>query len=43
MPFDKSGLSLSENSDHDHKKRTFQPGEAFEDIAFRPEFEIVKF
>jgi hypothetical protein len=25
------------------KKRTVQPGDAYEDTAFKPEFEIVKF
>jgi hypothetical protein len=35
---------LSENLDHHPpKKRTVQPGYAFEDTAFKPGFEIVKF
>jgi hypothetical protein len=35
--------SLSENP-HDHpQKRTVQQGDAFEDTAFKPGFEIVKF
>jgi hypothetical protein len=39
---------LSENRDHHlqkktKKKRNVQPGDAFEDTAFKPGFEIVKF
>ncbi len=44
MSLDRSWLPLSENPDHrPQKKRTVQPEDAFEDTAFQPGFEIVKF
>ncbi len=37
-------LRLSQNLDHQPpKKRTINPGDAFEDTAFKPGLEIVKF
>jgi hypothetical protein len=42
VPIDGSRLHLSENPITLYK-RTVQPGDAFEDTAFMPEFEIVKF
>ncbi len=36
-------LPLSENPNHQIQKQTVQPGDAFEDTAFKPGFEIVKF
>ncbi len=42
--FHTSVLPLSENHDHRPKNRTVdQPGDAFEDTAFVPGFEIFKF
>jgi hypothetical protein len=39
IPFDRSGLLLSENPDHHPlKKQTVQPGDAFEDTAYEPGF-----
>jgi hypothetical protein len=43
VPLDRSWLLLSKNPDYYPQKRTVQPGEAFEDTAFEPGFEIVKF
>ncbi len=44
MAFDRFWLPLSQNLDHrPTKKGTFQPGDAFEDTALKPGFEIVKF
>jgi hypothetical protein len=42
VPLDRSWLPLSEDPDP-KKKQTVQPGDAFEDTAFKPGFEIVKF
>jgi hypothetical protein len=36
VPLDLSRLYLSENPDNHHQKRTVQPGDAFEDTAFKP-------
>jgi hypothetical protein len=41
--FDRSWLSLSETPIIAPKKRIVQPGDAIEDTAFKPGFEIVKF
>jgi hypothetical protein len=44
VPFERSFLRLSEHlDDHLPKKRTVQPGNAFEDTAFKLGFEYVKF
>jgi hypothetical protein len=40
---DKSGLSLSNKTDHHPEKRTVQLADAFEDTAFKPGFETVIF
>jgi hypothetical protein len=42
VPLDRSRLLLSKNL-ITSKKRTVQRGDAFEDTAFKPGFEIVKF
>ncbi len=39
MPLD---WLLSENP-NDHQKKTVQPGDSYEETAFKPGFEIVKF
>jgi hypothetical protein len=43
VPLIWSSLSLSENPDSNPQKGTVQPQDAFEDTAFKPGFEIVKF
>jgi hypothetical protein len=44
VPFVRFELPLSEEPDHHPPKiRTFLPGDAIEDTAFKPGFEIVKF
>jgi hypothetical protein len=42
---ERPSFSLSKNPQHHHhkKKITIQPGEAFEDTAFKQGFEIAKF
>jgi hypothetical protein len=43
VPIGRSWVPISENADHQPKKRTIQPGKTFEDTAFKPGFEILKF
>ncbi len=43
VPLDRSWLPLSENPFITPRQRTVQLGDAFEDTAFKPGFEIVKF
>jgi hypothetical protein len=44
VPLNRSWLRLSENPDHHRRKElTVKPVYAFEDIAFRVPFQIVKF
>jgi hypothetical protein len=43
VPLDTSWLPLSEHPDHHPQKQAVQFGDAFEDTAFKPGFEIVKF
>jgi hypothetical protein len=42
VQFDKSCFPPSENAENNPQRRTVQPGDAFEDTAFKPGFEIVK-
>jgi hypothetical protein len=44
VPLCRTGIPLLENPDqHLPKNRIVQPGDEFEDTAFNPGFEIVKF
>jgi hypothetical protein len=43
VPLNRDWIPLSENPDHHPPKQTVHPGDVFEDTAFKPGFEIVKF